>query len=225
MLLLEVGSYVPADARLVETAHLRVEEASLTGESVPVDKAADGVVPEDTSLGDRATMVYAGTAVAHGQGRAVVTGTGSATELGGIARLLGEIDEGPTPLQQRLEGLGRWLAMATLSICGVVFLVGLLRGMPLLDGLLTAVSLAVAAVPEGLPAVVTIVLALGMQTWCGATHRAASPRRGGVRRRDGDLHRQDRDPYPERDDGAPLPYRRAERDGDRAGLCAPRRVP
>src|SRR5262249_46544743 len=144
-------------------ANLRVEEASLTGESVPVDKSAGVVLAEDVDLGDRLNMVYAGTSVARGRARAIVVGTGEQTELGGIARMLGEIEEEATPLQRRLEGLGRWLALVTLGICAVVFLAGALRGIPLTDMLLTSVSLAVAAIPEGLPAVVTIVLALGMQ--------------------------------------------------------------
>src|SRR5262249_44225896 len=163
LLVLEAGNVVPADARLIETVNLRVDEAALTGESVPVDKAAELVLPEDVALGDRLNMAYAGTAVARGRGEAVVVGTGARSELGQIARMLGEIQEEPTPLQQRLEGLGRWLAIATLGICGIVFIAGGLRGIHLLTMFLTSVSLAVAAIPEGLPAVVTIVLALGMQ--------------------------------------------------------------
>src|SRR5262249_6726162 len=150
-------------ARLIEATQLRAEEASLTGESVPTEKSATEKLPLETPLGDRATMVYTGTAIVHGRARGVVAATGAGTELGAIARMLGAIDEGPPPLQQRLEGLGRWLALATLVICALVFLIGMLRGMHPVDGLLTAVSLAVAAIPEGLPAVVTIVLALGMQ--------------------------------------------------------------
>jgi Ca2+-transporting ATPase len=163
LILVEAGSYVPADARLVEAANLRVEEAQLTGESVPVDKSAACLLAEDVALGDRLNMIYAGTTVARGRGQGVVVGTGTATELGEIARMLGEIETEATPLQQRLEGLGGWLALVTLGICGVVFLAGYLRGYHALDMFLTSVSLAVAAIPEGLPAVVTIVLALGMQ--------------------------------------------------------------
>jgi Ca2+-transporting ATPase len=163
LILLEAGGFVPADARLVETANLRAEEAALTGESVPVDKTADVLLAEDVSLGDRLNMVFAGTAVSRGRGRAIVVATADATQLGQIAEMLGKIKEEATPLQQKLEGLGRWLALVTLGICGIVFLAGSLRSYPLFDMFMTSVSLAVAAIPEGLPAVVTIVLALGMQ--------------------------------------------------------------
>jgi P-type Ca2+ transporter type 2C len=163
LLLLEAGRYVPADARLIEAADLRLDESSLTGESLPVTKDPTVVLPAETPLAGRSNLVHMGTAVTHGRGRALAVATGTATELGQIAQMLGRIEAEKTPLQVRLEQLGRWLAVAVLLICGIVFCAGLLRGLPRLDLFLTAVSLAVAAILEGLPAVVTIVLAIGMQ--------------------------------------------------------------
>jgi P-type Ca2+ transporter type 2C len=163
VLCLDAGSRVSADARLLETANLRTDEASLTGESEPVEKEAAAVLPPETPLAERCNLVFNGTAVTHGRGQALVVATGLETELGRIAEMLEGIEAEKTPLQVRLEQLGRWLAGAVLVICAVVFAVGALRGVPLLEMFLTAVSLAVAAIPEGLPAVVTIVLALGMQ--------------------------------------------------------------
>jgi P-type Ca2+ transporter type 2C len=162
VVLLEAGNFIPADLRLVEAASLRVEEASLTGESVPVEKRAESVLEPDTETGDRVNLAYAGTTVAVGRGKGLVTATGTHTELGQIARMLGEVEAERTPLQERLDGLGRSLAALVLGVCVVVFAAGWLRGRSLLEMFLTAVSLAVAAIPEGLTAVVTIVLALGM---------------------------------------------------------------
>jgi P-type Ca2+ transporter type 2C len=163
VILLEAGSRVPADARLLESASLHLDEASLTGESLPVEKDAAATVLPDAPLAERPNIVYMGTAVTRGRGQAVVVATGAETELGQIAVMVGGIEAEKTPLQARLEDLGRWLALAVLLICAVVFVAGALRRLPLLEMFLTAVSLAVAAIPEGLPAVVTIVLALGMQ--------------------------------------------------------------
>ena len=161
--LLEVGDAIPADARLIESANLRVQEASLTGESVPVEKHANSVAPEHAALGDRHSMVYLGTAVTYGRGTAVVSGTGMSTELGKIAELIQTVESEPTPLQRRMSQLGKSLALAALAIVAVVFVLGLLRGEDPAAMFLTAVAMAVAAVPEGLPAVVTIALALGAQ--------------------------------------------------------------
>ena len=161
--LLEVGDAVPADARLVESVNLRVQEASLTGESVPVEKSAASLAVEHAALGDRHNMVYMGTAVTYGRGTAVVTETGMATELGKIAELIQAVESEQTPLQRRMSQLGKSLAWAALGIVGVVFVLGLLRGEDPAGMFLTAVAMAVAAVPEGLPAVVTIALALGAQ--------------------------------------------------------------
>jgi Ca2+-transporting ATPase len=163
VVLLEAGALVPADGRLLESANLRVQEAALTGESEAVEKDPGTLSGEDLPLGDRRNMVYSGTVVARGRGEAVVTETGMATELGGIAAMIQGVKGERTPLQRRLDQVGKVLALAALAIVGVVFVLGLLRGEDLELLFLTAVSLAVAAVPEGLPAVVTIALALGAQ--------------------------------------------------------------
>ena len=163
VVLLEAGNLVPADGRLLEEANLRVQESALTGESEPVDKDPAALEEEDTPLGERAGMVYSSTVVASGRGLFVVTETGMATELGKIAAMIQAADSEQTPLQRRMNQVGKVLALAALAIVGVVFVLGLLRGEDLEVMFLTAVSLAVAAVPEGLPAVVTIALALGAQ--------------------------------------------------------------
>ncbi len=160
---LEAGDNVPADARLLGGFGVRVQEASLTGESVPVDKDAGGVFSENTPLGDRRNMVYLGTVVAAGRASAVVVATGMSTELGNIAGLLQRYEPEPTPLQRRLAELGKVLVLVCLGIVAVIFTLQLARGGKLLETLLISVSLAVAAVPEGLPAVVTLTLALGLQ--------------------------------------------------------------
>ena len=163
VVVLETGNYVPADVRLVESVNLRAEEASLTGESVAVGKDARDVLPAETVLGDRRNLAFMSTVITYGRGRGLVVATGMQTEIGQIAEMLQSYEEEPTPLQVKLNQLGRTLGIATLVICGIVGLVGILRGLPLLDMFMVAVSLAIAAVPEGLPAVVTISLALGMQ--------------------------------------------------------------
>ncbi len=162
VILLETGNYVPADGRLIEAVNLSVSEAALTGESQPVDKTSEVIDKDRLPIGDRLNMVYSGTIVAKGRGKAVVTSTGNETELGKIAKMLSEMEEEETPLQKNLEKLGKQIGVIILAICAVVFTVGIFEGNPLLEMFLTSVSLAVAAVPEGLPAVVTIVLALGM---------------------------------------------------------------
>ena len=162
VVLLEAGSRVPADGRLAEAHALRVEESALTGESVPVDKGVEPVVAA-ASLAGRTSMAYSGTSVSAGRGTLLVTATGTATELGHVAGLLEEADAGRTPLQMRLDTLVKGLTLAAGAIVLVVFGLGLLRGEDFDVLLLTAVSLAVAAIPESLPAVVTITLALGAQ--------------------------------------------------------------
>ena len=171
VVLLEAGALVPADGRLLESVNLRIKEAALTGESEPVEKHMRALDKPDSSgtseqvlpVGDRRNMVYMGTVVTYGRGLAVITATGINTELGRIAELIQTVEREPTPLQQRLEHLGKGLALAALVIVASVFVLGLLRGEDWQIMLLTAISMAVAAVPEGLPAVVTIALALGAQ--------------------------------------------------------------
>ncbi len=160
---LEAGDLVAADARLLESASLRVVEAPLTGESEPVDKRT-GVLDGDVPLAERTNSVYLGTSVSAGRAAALVVATGMQTEFGRIMDLLATADENErTPLQERLHALGRLLVWCTLGLVGLVFAIGLARGIPWLELFLTAVSLAVAAVPEGLPAIVTVALALGVQ--------------------------------------------------------------
>ncbi len=160
---LDAGNFIPADVRLLETANLRIDEAALTGESFAVTKNATLDLEEDAALGDRKTMAYTGTLVTYGRGVGVVVNTGMATEIGQIASLLQTVEEDDTPLQKRLDSFGKTLGWVTLVICAIVFVEGMITGTDPLEMFIIAVSLAIAAVPEGLPAVVTITLALGMQ--------------------------------------------------------------
>lgn len=162
LLHLAEGDVVAADGRLIEAAGLRLNEALLTGESTPVDKATDPV-PEAIGLADRSCMVYQGTLVVRGRGVAVVTATGTQTEMGRVAASMQRQPDRGTPLQRRLAEMGRWLVYGAGSLCALVFVIGVIRGLPPGDMFLTATSLAVAAIPEGLPAATTIVLALGVQ--------------------------------------------------------------
>lgn len=163
IVMLEAGNLVPADCRLLESASLRVEEASLTGESEPIDKNSSVLNQAELPLSERLNMTYMGTFVTYGRGLVVVTKTGMNTELGQIAEAIQTVNREPTRLQQRLEALGRFLGIAIMFLVTAIFIIGLLRGEGLKLMFLTAVSLGVAAIPEGLPAVVTIALALGAQ--------------------------------------------------------------
>jgi Ca2+-transporting ATPase len=160
---LEAGRIIPADLRLVETADLSVEESALTGESVPVQKDAMAEITEEAALGDRINMGFMSTIVTYGRGAGVVAGTGKRTEIGKISTMLESKEEELTPLQKRLADLGKILGIGTIIICLLLFGIAYLQGRDMVEMLMTAISLAVAAVPEGLPAVVTIVLAIGVQ--------------------------------------------------------------
>jgi Ca2+-transporting ATPase len=163
VVLLEAGDLVPADLRLLESAVLKAEEASLTGESLPVEKDAGRVLEAEVPLGDRCNLLFMSTPITYGRGRGVVYATGSQTEIGQIADRLQTIKDEATPLQRNLNQLGKWLGIVCVVVCAIVFVQGMVMGGAFLPMFMTAVSLAVAAIPEGLPAVVTIVLALGMK--------------------------------------------------------------
>ncbi len=164
---LEAGDLIPADARLIISASLKSEESALTGESVPSEKDADAKIKEDAPIGDRSNMVFSGCSVTCGTAVAVVTATGMDTEMGKIANLLDNEADGQTPLQQRLAQLGKYLGFLALAVCAVIFVVGIANGIPAMEIFMTAVSLAVSAIPEGLPAIVTIVLSIGVQRMVG----------------------------------------------------------
>jgi len=159
---IETGDSIPADLRLTEAINLKVQEAALTGESVPVEKSTESI-EGDASIGDRVNMAFASCSVTYGRGRGIVVATGPDSEMGKIAAMIESVPEMKTPMQVRLDQLGRVLAIVSLVVCGIIFIIGLCYGRPLMEMFMTAVSLAVAAIPEGLPAVSTIVLALGVQ--------------------------------------------------------------
>ncbi len=160
---LEAGDFIPADARLIRSASLKSEESALTGESVPSEKDAEAIVEQSAPLGDRSNMVFSGCSITYGTATAVVTATGMDTEMGRIANLLEGEEEGQTPLQKKLAQLGKYLGVLALCACAIVFAVGIFNGIPAMEIFMTAVSLAVSAIPEGLPAIVTIVLSIGVQ--------------------------------------------------------------
>ena len=162
VVVLEAGRVVPCDLRLITSINLKIEESALTGESVPVTKDADAVIAENAGLGDRVNMAFSSTSVTYGRGEGVAIGTGMQTEIGRIAAMLGDAPDEMTPLQKRLADLGKVLGILAVGICVALFVVAVIQDRPMTEMLLTAISLAVAAIPEGLPAVVTIVLALGV---------------------------------------------------------------
>jgi len=160
---LEAGDFVPADARLLHSVSLKSEESALTGESVPSEKDSELIIDEKAPIGDRTNMVFSGCSITYGTALAIVTSTGMNTEMGKIANLLDSESDTQTPLQQKLAQLGKYLGIVALIACAVVFVVGLMSGIPIMEIFMTAVSLAVSAIPEGLPAIVTIVLSIGVQ--------------------------------------------------------------
>ena len=163
IVILDTGDYVPADLRIIEAINLKAQEASLTGESVPVDKNAEVILNEKVDLGDRTNMLFSSSLITYGRGKGIIVETGMNTEVGKIAGMINEVKDTATPLQQKLNKLGKTLGIAAIVICIIIFLIGLLYGKDPIDMFMTAVSLAVAAIPEGLAAVSTIVLAIGVQ--------------------------------------------------------------
>ncbi|GMV35064.1 cation-translocating P-type ATPase [Chloroflexi bacterium CFX5] len=161
--ILHTGDRIPADGRIIESINLQIEEAALTGESVPVEKHTDALPTQDMPVGDRKNMVYAGTAATYGRGRALIVATGMQTEFGKIAQLLQTVESSKTPLQQNLDKVGSVLARAAFVVVAIIVALGLLRGQPFIEMLIFGIALAVAVVPEALPAVVTISLAIGVQ--------------------------------------------------------------
>src|SRR5690625_463725 len=163
IVILDAGRFIPADLRLLESANLKIEESSLTGESIAVDKDAEWESDGEVPLGDQKNMAFMSTLVTYGRGTGVVVRTGMDTEIGKIAGMLDEQKKEMTPLQKRLDELGKMLGIAAVGISVIIFFIGFFQGRNVLDMFLIAVSLAVAAIPEGLPAIVTIVLALGVR--------------------------------------------------------------
>lgn len=163
LVVLEAGDYVPADIRLVESVNLKIDESALTGESVAVEKDIREEILEGAAIADRINSAYMSTIVTYGRGKGLVYATGMSTEIGKIASMLNESEEAQTPLQKKLATFGKLLGIICIIVCSIIFALGILRQQPLLEVFMTAISLAVAAIPEGLPAVVTVVLAMGMQ--------------------------------------------------------------
>ena len=168
IIMLEAGDYVPTDMRLIDTVNLKIDEAALTGESVPSEKRAEAVLAPDAGIGDRVNAAFMGTVVTYGRGMGVAAETGMDTQMGKIATMLTDTEEESTPLQKKLDDLGKLLGIVCLAVCAAIFGLGLLRGHAAAEGgmlelFMTAVALAVAAIPEGLTVVVTVILAMGMQ--------------------------------------------------------------
>ncbi len=163
VVILETGDYIPADLRIIEAVNLKSQESALTGESVPVEKQTDAILDEEVGVGDRTNMLFSSSLITYGRGKGIIVETGMNTEVGKIATMLDSTEENTTPLQDKLNKLGKTLGIAALVICVVIFIIGLLYGKEPIHMFMTAVSLAVAAIPEGLVAVSTIVLAIGVQ--------------------------------------------------------------
>ena len=163
IVVLETGDYVPADFRIIEAVNLKSQESALTGESVPVEKTSDVLKEIEVPIGDRVNMLFSSSLITYGRGKGIVVETGMNTEVGKIAQIINQSEEGTTPLQEKLNKLGKTLGIAALVICVIIFVVGILYGKEPIHMFMTAVSLAVAAIPEGLAAVSTIVLAIGVQ--------------------------------------------------------------
>ena len=163
LVIIETGDYISADLRVIEAVNLKSQEASLTGESVPVEKRTDAIQATEVGVGDRKNMLFSSSLITYGRGKAIVVKTGMNTEVGKIADMINQTEDQETPLQKKLNSLGKTLGMAALTICAVIFVIGLLQGKEIINMFMTAVSLAVAVIPEGLVAVSTIVLAIGVQ--------------------------------------------------------------
>lgn len=164
VVMLDAGDYIPADVRLVESINLKIDEAALTGESVPVEKDSRKILPDDAPLGDRVNSAYMGTVITYGRGKGMVCATGMDTQMGNIAAMLNEEEDEETPLQRKLDSLGKVLGIVCIVICVLIFGLGILQGDELMEIFMVSVSLAVAAIPEGLTVVVTVILAMGMQS-------------------------------------------------------------
>lgn len=165
IVVLDTGDYIPADLRIFEAINLKSQESSLTGESVPVEKEASKIENENVPIGDRINMLFSSSLVTYGRGKGIVVETGMKTEVGKIAEIISGTEKQETPLQKKLNSLGKTLGIAALVICVIIFIIGLIQGKEIISMFMTAVSLAVAAIPEGLAAVSTIVLAIGVQKW------------------------------------------------------------
>ena len=163
IVVLDTGDYIPADLRIIEAVNLKTQESSLTGESVPVEKTSEIIEEQEIGIGDRKNMLFSSSLVTYGRGKGIVVETGMTTEVGKIAGMINSTEKQETPLQQKLDKLGKTLGIAALVICAVIFILGIVQGKEIISMFMTAVSLAVAAIPEGLVAVSTIVLAIGVQ--------------------------------------------------------------
>ena len=163
IVVLEVGDIVPADIRITESVNMSIQESSMTGESVPVEKSPETIAETEVPLGDRKNMAFSSGVVTFGRGKGIVVGTGMNTEIGKIANMLNRDSETQTPMQVRLEKLGKVIGIASIVICAVIFLIGVLYGRPVISMFMVAISLAVAAIPEGLPAISTIILSMGVR--------------------------------------------------------------